>query len=49
MTLNEGNHLIECEALEIEGRWTPFAALPVVVDATLPSAELTTPAPAALA
>lgn len=41
--LEPGDTAITLEALEIEGRWSPFESLPVTVDAALPRAEFATP------
>jgi glycosyltransferase involved in cell wall biosynthesis len=43
VTLAPGEAVIELEALEIEGRWSPFAILQVKIDSTQPSAEFATP------
>lgn len=43
VTLHPGDTAIALDALEIEGRWSAFASLPVTVDATLPRAEFATP------
>lgn len=43
VTLEPGDTAIQLEALEIEGRWSPFAALALSVDPTQPRAEYATP------
>jgi len=43
VTLEPGDASIQLEALEIDGRWSPFAHVPVTVDAALARVEVATP------